>query len=39
MKFIQKSDFKWDRTTYVELDIPKIYLTIDIIDKIKELNS
>ena len=36
---IPKSDFKWDRTTYVELDIPKICLTIDIIDKIKELNS
>ena len=36
---IPKSDFKWDGTTYVELDIPKICLTIDIIDKIKELNS
>lgn len=36
---IPKNDFKWDGTTYVELDIPKSYLTIDIIDKIKELNS
>lgn len=36
---IPKSDFIWDGVTYTEIDIPKEYLDIDIIETIQNLNS
>ena len=36
---IPKKHFEWDGSLYTEMDIPKKYLSVDVIENIQRLNS
>lgn len=36
---IPKKHFEWDESLYTEMDIPKKYLSVDVIENIQRLNS